>query len=49
MMSLHHISIPYGAIKSYRPNIKKVVRSVISIPYGAIKRIHEPSGILPNF
>ena len=27
----------------------KEVFKEISIPYGAIKRIHEPSGILPNF
>jgi len=34
-----HISIPYGAIKSFAIFIFYYTRSYISIPYGAIKRM----------
>ena len=34
-----HISIPYGAIKSYPRALWQNAKFFISIPYGAIKRL----------
>ncbi len=36
-MSLHHVSIPYGTIKSCTLCRKRKI-SQVSIPYGTIKR-----------
>jgi len=33
-----HISIPYGAIKSWKNFLEMIKKIEISIPYGAIKR-----------